>query len=71
MHDSFPACAHLVTVLGSTLNRAATSPGVINLGGWPLPLLVNAGLVVFTGGGFPAARNQRGFHFGIRMSVDI
>ena len=29
-----------------------TSPAVINLGGWPLPLLVNAGLVVFSGGGF-------------------
>src|ERR1017187_109533 len=38
MQDSFPFRAHLVTVLGSTLNRAATSPGVISSGSWPLPL---------------------------------
>src|ERR1022692_2137784 len=36
MGDSFPARAHLVTVLGSTLNRAATSPGVISAGSLPL-----------------------------------
>jgi hypothetical protein len=38
MQESFSARAHLVTVLGSTLNRAATSPGVINSGSWPLPV---------------------------------
>src|ERR1022692_2791524 len=36
MQDSFPARAHLVTVLGYTLNRAATSPGVIHSGSWPV-----------------------------------
>src|ERR1022692_4591199 len=42
MQDSFPVRAHLVTVSGSTLNRAATSPGVINSGCWPLPLAITA-----------------------------
>src|ERR1039457_3349486 len=46
----FPAAAHVVTVLGSTLIRAATSPGVMR-SGMPMPALW------CTGGAFAALRH--------------